>query len=254
MPIPNFGDKYDAEALFSPEDALDATGDGLPEVPPAMVLGYQQELTDHVRERANDPVTIVRSQRYFPVSDRVGYVPVHEWGIGAPISATVTENLVAAGAETVAMLGGGACLQSDVAPDAAILPTTTIRDEGASYHYVPPEDPVGATPELVDALDAELTAADFDTPRGPTWTTSAMYRETVPEIRRYRDDGVVSLCMESAAIWAVCQYRGADAATVHEIGDYLAPDGWAPNVSEGRDRGQPEMFDPVVTALEGYVA
>lgn len=253
MTVPNFGEKYDAEALFSPADAVDAQGDGLPDVPPAMVLGFQSELTDHVRERVPEPVTLIRSQHYYPVSEAVGYVPVHEWGIGAPITATVTENLVAAGAETVVMLGGGACLQPEIAPDAAILPTEAIRDEGVSHHYLPPDDPVTATPELVDALDDELSAADFDTPRGTTWTTSAMYRETLPEIRQYRDDDVVSLCMETAAIWAVCAYRGADAATVHEIGDYLDPDGWAPNVSDGRERGLPEMFDPVVDALDGYV-
>lgn len=254
MTIPNFPDKYDADALFTPEDALDAQGDGLPDVPPAVILGFQAELTDHVRDVAGDPVDVVRSQRYFPVSESVGYIPVHEWGIGASVTATVTENFVAAGAEAVVMLGGGACLDPDVAPDAAILPTSAIRDEGVSHHYLPPDEPLEATPELVDALDDELGAADFETPRGPTWTTSAMYRETVPEIRHYREEGVVSLCMESAAFWAVCHYRGAAAATVHEIGDYLDPDGWAPNVSEGRERGLPEMLDPVVAALSAFVA
>lgn len=249
--IPHFGDLYDAEALFSPEDAVSAQGDGLPDVPPAVILGYQDELHETVREQADKPITIVRSQRLYPLSESVGFVPVNELGIGAPVTATITENVLAAGAEVVVMLGGSAALQTEFEPDAALLPTRTVRDEGVSHHYLPPDEPVTATPELVDVIDDSFTAAEFDTHRGPTWTTSAMYRETVPQIEHYREEGFVSLCMESAAIWAVCHYRGADAATIHEIGDYLAPGEWTPEVE--KERGLPAMLNPTVTALETYV-
>ena len=249
--IPHYGDKYDAEALFSPSDAVGAQGDGLPDVPPAVVLGYQSELTEAVRERSDSRVEVVRGQHVDLLSDAVGYVAVHESGVGAPITATVAENVIAAGAEAVAMLGGCAALQPDLAPDAAVLPTDAVRDEGVSHHYLPPEEPVTATDSLVDSLDEALSDAGFDTPRGPTWTTSAMYRETIPEIERYRDEGVVSLCMESAALWAVADYRGADAATVHEIGDYLTPDDWVPDAAA--ERGLPDMLDPTLEALERHV-
>lgn len=135
--IPNFGDKYDADALFSPSDAVAAQGDGLPDVPPAVLLGYQSELTDAVRERSDDWVELVRGQGVDLLSEAVGYVAVHESGIGAPVTATVTENVIAAGAEAVVMLGGGAALQPDLAPDAAVLPTDAIRDEGVSHHSSP---------------------------------------------------------------------------------------------------------------------
>jgi len=249
--IPNHPDKYGAEALFSPADAVDAQGDGLPDAPPGVVLGYQSDLTEAVRERAGEPDTLVRSQRVYPVTERVGYVPVHEVGIGAPVSATVTENVVAAGAEAVVLLGGCAALQPTLSPDTAVLPTGCIRDEGVSYHYIPPEDPVEPTADLVDRLDDALARAGVPTVRGPTWTTSAMYRETVPEIRRYRDEGVVSLCMESAAIWAVCRYRGVDTATVHAVGDILDPDGWEPDADGDRDL--PELLAPVCDGLADHL-
>lgn len=248
--IPNYGDKYDAEALFDPTDALDSQGDGTPDVPPGVLFGYQPALTETARERADDPTTIVRSQRVYPISETVGYVPVHESGVGAPVTATVAENVIAAGAEAVVMLGGCAALQN-VPPDAAILPTASVRDEGVSYHYLPPEEPVEPTTALVDALDDSLSAAGFPTPRGRTWTTSAMYRETLPEVRQYRTEGVVSLCMESAALWAVCRYRGADTATVHQVGDYLDPDGWIPDTDA--DRGLSEMLRPTCAALAAHL-
>ncbi len=78
--IPNYESKYDAEALFSPQDAVAEQGDGLPDVPPAVVLGYQTELTDVARERATSRTTVVRGQDVERLSETVGYVPVHESG------------------------------------------------------------------------------------------------------------------------------------------------------------------------------
>jgi uridine phosphorylase len=249
--IPNYEDKYQAEALFSPEEVVAEQGEGLPDVPPAIILGYQNKLTEVVEDRADSQTHIVRSQYLYPLTETVGYVPVHEWGIGAPISATVTENVIAAGAKAVVLLGGGAGLQADLSPDAAILPTTAIRDEGVSYHYIPEEEPVTPTESLVDSLADALSSADFETPRGPTWTTSAFYRETLPEITHYRDEGVVTLDMESAAIWAVCQYRGVDTATVHELGDVLTPGEWVPETDS--KRGLEEMLEPTVEALGNHI-
>lgn len=250
--IPNYEDKYGADAVFSPTEVVGMGREGLPDVPPAVILGYQPKLTEYVEPRADSPVDIVRSQQLYPVSETVGYVPVHEWGTGAPISAMVTENCIAAGAEAVLLLGGAAGLQTDIPPDAAILPTGVIRDEGVSYHYIPEEEAVTPTASLVDGLDDALSDGGFDTFRGRTWTTSAFYRETVPEISAYSDDGVVTLDMESAAIWAVCQYRGVDTATVHELGGVLTPEEWQPETQQ--DRGVTEMFDPVVAGLENHLA
>lgn len=249
--IPNYGDKYGAEALLSPEEVVAEQGEGLPDVPPAVILGFPAKLTEVVVERADAPTTIVRSQYLYPLTETVGYVPVTEHGFGAPIAAEVTENVIAAGAEAVVVLGGGAGLQSELSPDAAILPTSAIRDEGVSYHYVPDGEPVTPTASLVESLDDALTGAGFETPRGPTWTTSAFYRETLPEIAHYREDGVVTLDMESAAIWAVCQYRDVDTATVHELADVLTPDEWVPETDS--DRGVTEMLTPTVDALERHV-
>jgi len=248
--IPNHPEKHGAEALFDPSDAVAAQGEGLPDVPPAVLFGYQPSLTEAVRERADGTETLVRSQVCLRLTDQVGYVPVHEAGVGAPVTAMVAENAIAAGARAVAMLGGGAALQR-VPPDAALLPTEAIRDEGVSYHYLPGDEPVRATPGLLDHLKEHLASAGFPTRRGPTWTTSAIYRETVPEVERYQSEGVLSLCMESAALWAVCRYRDVATATVHEVGDYLDPEGWEPEAPA--ERGLVEMLDPAVAALTAHL-
>jgi uridine phosphorylase len=249
MPIPNFGDKYDAEVHFSPEQAVSEQDDGLPDVPTAAIIGFQDGLYEEVVGRADESVTLVRSQELHLLNDDVGFIG--DFGIGAPMTATVVENLLAAGAEVVCILGGCGCLQTSIPPNDAILPTRAIRDEGVSYHYCPPEKEVRTTPELVDALDDSLSGAGVETHRGPTWTTSAFYRETVPEIEQYAKEGVVSLGMETAAMLAVAEYRGADAAVVHEIGDHLTPDEWESGVE--REEQLTTFLDPTVEALREYV-
>ena len=241
--IPNYGDKYDAESLLSPEQVATEQGEGLPDVPQAVI--------EAVEQRADSRIHIVRSQSLHELTERVGYVPVHEWGIGAPVAASVTENVIAAGVEAVILLGGGAGIQPALSPDDAILPTDAIRDEGVSYHHVPDEASVTPTPALVDSLDEALSDHDFDSPRGPTWTTSAFYRETIPEIEQYREEGVLTLDMETAAIWAVCQYRGVDTATVHELRDVLLTDEWVPETHS--ERGLPEMLAPTIEGLESHL-
>lgn len=249
--IPTYTDKYEADGVFAPEDAMRAQGDGLPDLPSAVILGYQRETTETAEELAHEETELVRSQRVLDLGEGVGYVPVHEAGVGAPVSATVIENLVAAGVEVVVLLGGSAGLQPELSPDTVVLPTSAIRDEGVSYHYLPPEASVTPTDALVDHLDEALAAAAFDTARGPTWTTSAMYRETEPEVDHYAEEGVVSLGMEPAAIWAVCEYREVDTATVHEIGDVLTVDEWLPETDS--TRGLAAILDPTVTALRTYL-
>lgn len=91
-----------------------------------VILGYQPKLAEFVEPRADSPVQIVRSQHLYPVTETVGYVPTHEWGTGAPISAMVTENLIAAGAEGVVLLGGAAGLQNRGRPR---------RREDTDHHF-----------------------------------------------------------------------------------------------------------------------
>ena len=44
--------------------------------------------------------------------------------------------------------------------------------------------------------------------QGTSWTIDAPYRETVAEIRRYRQEGVATVDMEASALFAVAAYRG----------------------------------------------
>lgn len=250
--IPHYGDKYDAEALYSPEESIVPGEEGLPDVPRAVVLGFQGTLSDAVRARSEqiDPEP-ARELSYYRLSESVAFCPVETVGVGAPVAAVATEKAIAAGAEVVVVLGGCAAFETGADDETVLLPTRAVRDEGASYHYLPDGEAVRAAPGLVDGLDAAFAGAGCPTRRGPVWTTSALFRETLPEIEYYRERDFVSLDMESAAVWAVCQYRGADAATIHHVDDYLSAD--ARVCHADRSVSLADRLDPTVRALDRYV-
>jgi len=251
--IPHYGDKYDAPALYDPADSIVGDGTGLPDVPPGVIFGFRESLGETVRERA-EPIDPHPDRRlsYYRLSESVAYCPVETVGVGAPVAAVATEKAIAAGATAVVVLEGCAAVHPEIPPDAVLVPTRAVRDEGVSYHYVPPGETVEATPALGEALVESFAGAGTETRRGPTWTTGALFRETVPEAEYYKERGFVSVDMESAAVWAVGQYRGADAATVQHVDDYLIPDEWLD--PDERDATLADRLDPTVAALEGYVS
>lgn len=249
--IPNYGDKYDSEALFSPAEAIEEHGgDTEATIPPIVILTFQPGLFESVvPEQTGDPIHLVGSQKVHPLNDTVGVIG--NFGIGAPVTAMVSENLIAAGAEILCIVGGSGGLQRSIKPTDMILADQAIRDEGVSYHYLPPENEATPTQQLVDHLEAAYTDAGFDAHRGTTWTTSAFYRETTDEIEQYAADGVVSVEMEAASLFAVAEYRGVESAAIFDVGDLITEDEW----DAGREYENilPEIFDQAVEALEAYL-
>jgi uridine phosphorylase len=64
---------------------------------------------------------------------------------------------------------------------------------------------------------------------GTTWTTDAPYRETFAEVLSYRDEGVLTVEMEAAALFAVAAYRRVDIAGALAVSDHLLQnDAWSP--------------------------
>src|SRR5690606_36671973 len=95
--------------------------------------------------------------------------------------------------------------------------------EDASQHYLPAAKTVQADSRLAAQLAAALAAAGAPARTGTTWTTDATFRETDVEVAHYAGEGVLTVEMETAALFAVAQVRGAQAASLFVAGDNLAP-------------------------------
>ena len=66
--------------------------------------------------------------------------------------------------------------------------------------------------------------------QGPTWTIDAFFRETVAEIQHYQQEGVVTVEMEAAALFAISTLRGVDMASGFVISDLIGELVWHPQI------------------------
>ena len=94
------------------------------------------------------------------------------------------------------------------APPYFILIERALRDEGTSYHYLPPADFAHAPADLVAAIAPALLGVGEPVERGTTWTTDAPYRETRQAIEAASARGILAVEMEAAALYAFAQARG----------------------------------------------
>ena len=71
----------------------------------------------------------------------------------------------------------------------------------------------------------------FTFTRGEIWTTDAIYRETPEKVRRYQEEGVLAVEMESAALLTVAAYRSVSLAGLLVVSDELSDLKWRPGFS-----------------------
>jgi len=82
-----------------------------------------------------------------------------------------------------------------------------LRDEGTSYHYLPPTDFATAEESLVEAAMQALVDVALPIYRGASWTTDAPFRETAAAIERCRAREILAVEMEAAALYAFARVR-----------------------------------------------
>lgn len=149
-------------------------------------------------------------------------------GPGAPIIAAVLEELIAFGVRRFISIGLAGGLQSDLHSGDIVIADRALRDEGTSYHYLPPARSVEADPALTQQIASALSARRIAQVSGASWTTDAPYRETRRQVETFRAEGVKTVEMEAAAMFAVGQRLSVPTAAVFVIGDRLADLIWQP--------------------------
>jgi len=150
-------------------------------------------------------------------------------GIGAPMAVFVLEELIALGARTVVACGGAGVLDRDIAVGQLLIPTSAVRDEGTSFHYVAPSREIAQDPGMVAAIAATLDRHGVGYRLGKTWTTDAIYRETRARVARRQAEGCAMVEMEASALFAVGAFRGVPVGQILYGGDDVSGLGdWDP--------------------------
>ncbi len=147
-------------------------------------------------------------------------------GVGAPLAGAFLEELIALGCRKFMACGGAGVLDGEITVGHVVVPTSAIRDEGTSYHYLPPAREAAPSPAGVSAIETTLKKHHIPYLKGKTWTTDAIYRETRSKVESRKAEGCLLVEMEAAALFAIAQFRGVSFAQLLYGGDSLAGDEW----------------------------
>jgi uridine phosphorylase len=147
-------------------------------------------------------------------------------GLGGPSAAKNLEKVIALGCSKFVACGGAGVLDRDIPLGRILVPQSAVRDEGTSYHYMPPSREAEANPVAVQAIENVLKAHAIPYVVSKTWTTDAFYRSTPEKIRLRKSEGCLTVEMECAAFFAVAQFRGVLFGQLLYGGDDLGSDKW----------------------------
>src|SRR6185295_4651156 len=87
------------------------------------------------------------------------------------------------------------------------LITSAVRDEGTSYHYLPPEKFSLLNHHLFNLLHVYENNPGCPYFEGISWTTDAPFRETDSSIVEMKSQNVTCVEMEAAALYALAEVK-----------------------------------------------
>src|SRR5262249_27708158 len=131
------------------------------------------------------------------------------------------EQLFASGCEFLINVTSAGQITDVGPPPYYIVIARALRDEGTSYHYLPPSTYAAADPALVALATAAAAQAGRTVHVGDSWTTDAPFRETEGVIASRRRAGILAVEMEAASLYAFAAARGRPVLCLAHVSNQL---------------------------------
>ncbi|NBB85150.1 MAG: uridine phosphorylase [Bacteroidetes bacterium] len=179
-------------------------------VPTVCVLDPDGDLVRHARADGSaqrNPHWPGYHTTLYDVSIGEQTVGVIGCAVGSSFAVLVAEQLFAAGCRLLISVTSSGQIVEKGDPPYLVLIEKAWRDEGTSLHYLPPSDYVHLNPTLSSALQGAFTDVPVPVYRGAAWTTDAPFRETEAAIAAAREEGILAVEMEAAALYAFAKAR-----------------------------------------------
>jgi purine-nucleoside phosphorylase len=122
------------------------------------------------------------------------------------------------------MTSAGQILAQQATPYFVVI-DRALRDEGTSYHYLPPAEFAEADHALVELAMQASRDTRQTIHRGAAWTTDAPFRETAAAIERARARGILAVEMEAAALYAFAEARQKQVLCLAHVTNRMAVEG-----------------------------
>jgi uridine phosphorylase len=223
-PILEYDD--DRDRLLDPQKILSPA-----DVSPAAVVCFFQEVIDGLVKSGQAQLAVnsrseIGPHPFYNVEMDGQRFTVFHPGVGAPLGAALLEEAIAFGCRKFIACGAAGALDPELTVGHIVVPIAAVRDEGTSYHYLPPASEVHASGEAVSAVECVLERRHIPYVVGRTWTCDAIYRETLGKIKKRREQGCLTVEMEAAAFFAVARYHGVYFAQILYGGDDVSGSDW----------------------------
>lgn len=183
-------------------------------------------------------VEIFNAEKISELSNANGRIPVYKIiyngieialfmsRVGAPACIVAYEEILTMGLEKLIMFGTCGVLDKNIEDLAIIIPTSAIRDEGTSYHYMKSSDEILVNGKYIPEFIEVLVENNVSYVKGKVWTTDAPYRETRAKVLKRKEQGCICVDMECSAMNAVAKFRGKDLFQFFYAADNLDSDKW----------------------------
>jgi len=197
-------------------------------VPDVCVLEFDGDLTDHLVQIGAVQPWPTWACFHTPMfamdvdGATCGIVPR---SIGGPYAVLVAEQLLVSGAKVIVGLTSAGRISPHLSIPSLVIATAAIRDEGTSYHYLPPARTVDAPASLILQLESQLKQLALPVQSGLVWTTDAPYRETQEQIEAHATEGVLAVEMQAASLFALAQVRRAQIGVVAHVSNAIDHNG-----------------------------
>jgi len=172
--------------------------------------------------------------------------------VGAPYAVLVAEQMFASGCRLLLSITSSGQITALGPPPYFILIERALRDEGTSYHYLPPgSEYAEADPALLAVVETALARIGGPIERGATWTTDAPYRETREAIAAARAERILAVEMEAAALYAFAQARDKPVLCFAHVTNQMGQHG---DFEKGEANGATASLALVRAVADAYLA
>lgn len=128
--------------------------------------------------------------------------------VGASAAVQILDWLIAYGVQEIISCGSCGVLV-DMEENVFLVPYKALRDEGTSYHYLPPERFVEISEKARAAIEKTMDHHNLHYLEVVTWSTDGFFRETKEKVEYRKREGCSVVEMECSALAACAQLRGA---------------------------------------------
>ena len=178
---------------------------GVPEgsVPEICVLDPDGDLSRHLRDSGakRNPYWACYHTEMYDLVLEGRTVGVIGCAVGAPYAVLVAEQLFVSNCHLLVSVTSAGQLVAMGEPPYFVLIDRALRDEGTSYHYLPPASFAHLRPDLNPLADRVQGVTD-NMVRGGAWTTDAPFRETAEAVEFAKSENLLAVEMEAAGLYA----------------------------------------------------